>query len=290
VDQQQNYRIRYGDWALVVGASEGLGEALARDLASRGMNVAMVARREPKLSEAAARVAADFGVETRPIIADMADPNVLAVLEKGLAGLEVAFLVYNAAAEMGGEFLEQDVQRHLTNITVNCVTPTLLVHHYAGRMVARGKGGVVVCSSLAAARGLYHWVTYGASKAYENLLGQGLWYELKDKGVGATTLMVGSTYTPNFQKSQAERGAIYAKTRTPEGVAAGVQLPQPAEEASACLFAQIDKEWLPLTYANPLDEAASEATKNIPLIEMIVRASDPVKASWEAGRNAVAAS
>jgi short-subunit dehydrogenase len=284
-----DYRARYGDWALVVGASEGLGEALARDIARRGMNVAMVARREPKLAEAARRVSADFGVQTRAIVADLADPDMLNVLETGLGGVDVDFLIYNCAAENGGEFLEQDLQRHLTNITVNCTAPTILTHHYGRRMVKRGKGGIVISSSLAGVAGLYNWVSYGASKAYEMILGEGLWYELKDHGVGATTLMVGSTYTPSFQASQAARGAPFAETRTPENLPAGAPLPQEPEDASANLFAQIDKEWIPLVYGNPRDEASYEAGKSKSLIERITGPSDATRASHMAGRARAAA-
>jgi short-subunit dehydrogenase len=280
MSSSRDYKARYGDWGLVVGASEGLGEALARDLARRGMNVAMVARGEAKLREAAVRLAEDFGVEARPIVADLADPNILAVLERGMAGAEVSFLIYNCAGENGGQFLKQDVERHLFNILINCTAPTILVHHYGRRMVERGRGGIVLCSSLAAVRGLYSWVTYGASKAYEMILGEGLWYELGRHGVGATAFMIGQTYTPTFQKSQAARNAMFARSRVPEDLPPGVQPPQEPADASANLFAQIDKEWLPLIYANPLDEAAAEVGKATPIAEQIVRASDAMRGSF----------
>jgi short-subunit dehydrogenase len=281
-----SYKDRYGDWALVIGASEGLGEALACDLARRGMNVAMVARGEAKLRAAAERVAARFGVETLPIPADLADPDVLDVLTRGLAGREVAFLVYNCAAEHSGEFIAQDVERHLKNIQVNCVAPTIVAHHFAGAMAKRGRGGVVISSSLASVQGLYAWVTYGASKAYEAILGEGLWYELKHHGVGAATFMVGSTYTPNFQRSQAARGATFAKTRTPDNLPAGLEFPQEPQDASANLFAQIDKEWIPLIYANPRDEEASRRNQGLSRAERIAMISDPMRASFLAAQAA----
>jgi short-subunit dehydrogenase len=275
-----DYKDRYGSWALVVGASEGLGEAMARDLARRGMNIALVARGEARLRAAAERLAADFDVETLPIPADLADPKVLDALLAGLGGREVGFLIYNCAAEYSGEFIAQDLERHIANLAVNCVAPTRLAHHFGREMARAGRGGLVICSSLASAQGLYAWVTYGASKAYEAILGEGLWYELKHYGVGATTFMVGSTYTPNFQRSQAARGATFATSRTPEDLPPGVEPPQEPEDASANLFAQLDREWIPLIYANPRDEAAARRSSELSRAERIAMISDPMRASW----------
>jgi short-subunit dehydrogenase len=276
----EDYRKKYGDWALVLGASEGLGAALASELARRGMNIALVARREPVLTGAARRIEAEFGVATKTIVADMGDPDVVAVLERGLAGAEPAFLVYNCAAEHIGEFMAQDVERHLNNIVVNVTAPTRLVHHFGRRMMGRGKGGIVICSSLAAAQGIYSWVTYGAAKAYEMILGEGLWYELRDHGVGATAFMIGTTYTPNFQRFQKQKGTIFAESRTPENLAPGVPLPQTPEDAAANLFAQLDKEWLPLIYANPADAARAEQMKAMSRVEMITRMGDAMRSGY----------
>lgn len=277
----RDYRSAYGDWALVVGASEGLGEAMARDLAARGMNVAMVARGEAKLRAAAGRVASAFGVETLPIAADLGAPDVLDTLRSGLGGREVGFLIYNCAAEFGGEFLEQGLDRHLANIQVNCVAPTVLLHHFAGEMVRRRRGGIVVSSSLAGVQGLYAWVTYGASKAYEMILGEGLWYELQHHGVRATSFMIGSTYTPNFQKNQVERDTLFARSRTPDDLPKGMEPPQDPVHASANLFAQLDREWIPLIYANPKDEAAAQLNLQLSRAERIRMMSDPTRKSWK---------
>jgi short-subunit dehydrogenase len=277
-----DYKSKYGAWALVIGASEGLGEAMAMDLARRGMNIAMVARGEAKLRAAAERVASACGVETLAIPADLAAPDVLETLQRGLAGREVGFLVYNCAAEHGGEFLEQELERHLANIQVNCVAPTVVVHHFGREMVGRGRGAIVVCSSLAAVQGLYAWVTYGASKAYEMILGEGLWYELQHSGVDATAFMIGSTYTPNFQRNQVERGTLFARSRTPEDLPPGVEPPQDPVDASANLFAQIDREWIPQIYANPKDAEAAQRNAALPRAERIRMMSDPMRNSFKA--------
>jgi short-subunit dehydrogenase len=277
-----DYKAKYGAWALVIGASEGLGEAIALDLGRRGMNIAMVARGEAKLRAAAERVAQACRVETLAIPADLAAADVLDTLRRGLAGREVGFLVYNCAAEFGGEFLEQELDRHLANIQVNCVAPTIVLHHFGREMVGRGRGGIVVCSSLAAVQGLYAWVTYGASKAYEMILGEGLWYELQHAGVDATAFMIGSTYTPNFQRNQVERATLFARSRTPEGLPPGVEPPQDPVEASAHLFAQIDRGWIPQIYANPKDAEAAQRNAALPRADRIRTMSDPMRASFKA--------
>ena len=193
MDEDSDYKARYGPWAMVIGGSVGLGEALARELARRGMNVAITARGQDKLDLAAARIRADFAVETKSIAADLADPDILDKLLAGMGGIPVDFLIYNAASEHIGEFLAQDLERHLENIAINCTVPTRLVHRFAGEMAARGRGGIVLCSSLGAAQGMYSLSTYGASKSFENLLAQTLWFELQPHGVDVTSFMIGST-------------------------------------------------------------------------------------------------
>ena len=281
-----DYKARYGDWALVVGASYGLGEALARDLARRGMNVVITARGKDKLKTAAARMREDFGIEVKAIAADLSDPDLLDVMLKGLGGTQIDFMIYNAAIENGGEFVVQDLDRHMANIQVNAIAPTILVHHFARGMAERGKGGIVVCTSMAAAQGLYAWISYGGSKSYEMLLGQGLWYEMKKYGVDATAFMIGSTYTPSFQRNQKLRKTPFAETRTPEGLPEGTPVPQDPEDAAAHLFVQLDKEWLPMVWANPKDEANAQLMAQRTLAERITLSSDVVRKSFEAAPGA----
>jgi len=148
-------------------------------------------------------------------------------------------------------------------------------------MVARGRGGIVLCSSLGGLQGIYAWTSYGASKAYEMILGEGLWYELKHQGVDAATLVLGQTYTPNFQRSQQERDAPFARTRDPDDVPSTVRRPQQPEDAAATLFAQIDREWIPHIYANPEDEAMIKAAANVSKTERILQVGDAMRATYK---------
>ena len=258
----QDYAERYGKWALVLGGSEGLGRAVATELAARGMNVALAARRQGPLDDTARAISNAHGVQAKTITIDLAADDVVRVIEQGMGGDDVSFLVYNAAAEPFGEFLDLEIDEHLWNIQVNIVAVTRVAHHFGRSMAQRGRGGLVLTGSLAGAAGLYSWVTYGAAKAYDQILGEGLWYEFKQRGVDACTFMVGTTWTDSFQRFQKQHGGIFANGREPEDLPQGMALPQLSEEAAANLFAQTDKEWLPIIFANPDDRDRFNAMAN----------------------------
>lgn len=275
------YAEQYGEWGLVLGGSEGLGLALASELAARGVNVALVARRQGPLDDAARQISEQFGVKVRTLSADMTNPDIVSAIEQGFADIpEFGFLVYNCAGIAGGaEFLDISVDRHIENIVVNCITPTRIVHHFGGKMVQRKRGGVVLCTSLAALQGIYHWAGYGASKSYELILGESLWDEFRQHGVGATAFAIGATYTPNFQRDQKLHNTSFADTRTPEGLPDTVQFPQDPQDAAGNLFAQIDKEWLPRIYANPLDEQTEKLNATASRVDLINRMGHVVRSN-----------
>ena len=268
-----DYSERYGKWALVLGGSEGLGRAVAMALAERKMNVALAARRQVPLDATAALIRDTHGVETKTISLDLAADDVVERIEAGMGGEDVSFLMFNAAAEPYGDFLDLDIEEHLFNIAVNMTAVTRVSHHFGRKMAERKKGGIVLASSLAAAIGLARWVSYGAAKAYDNILGQGLWFELQKHNVDACTLMIGTTWTESFQRTQKKLGGVFAESRTPEGLPEGMALPQLPEDAAANLFAQTDKQWLPVIYANPDDAPRWNGMVQAPLPDMILLAA-----------------
>ena len=276
----QSFVERYGTWALVLGGSEGLGKAIANELAGRGMNVAILARREHLLRETARQLAETHGVETKIIPFDLGKPNAVEAVEQGLDGIEISFMVYNAADEPWGVYLDQDISVHDYNIAVNVISPTHLTHHFGRKMRERGKGGIVICSSLAAMQGIYSYVSYGAAKSYEMLLGEGLWDEMADFGVDACTFMVGATYTPNFVKSQQRKNGLFAHSRTPAGVPKGVKIPQLPEEAAARLFANLAGEWQPMIFADEEDQIRDQAMKTMPRASVIKRISGAMRTGF----------
>lgn len=190
---------RYGPWALVVGASAGIGAAVADEAARRGLDVLTVARRAALLEEGAARRRATHGVAVQTLAVDLTDPGSVDAIVAATGGLEVGTLVYNAAAEPRGYFLEVPAAEHLDNITVNCTVPTLLCHHFGRAMAARGRGAIALVSSMGALQGGKVFASYFAAKAYEWILAEGLWAELGEAGVDAVAYVVGATRTENYK-------------------------------------------------------------------------------------------
>ena len=192
---------RYGSWGIVAGASEGLGAAWGEALAARGLNLALFARRLEVLEAAAAAIRARHHVEVRTHALDLAGTAFGAELERLAGSLEVGFGVFNAAHAPRGPFLDLGLEDQLRSVDVNCRSPLTMAHVLGRRMAARGRGGLVVMSSLAAFHGSPFIATYGATKAFNLVLGEGLWFELRSRGVDVLACAAGATRTPGFLKA-----------------------------------------------------------------------------------------
>jgi len=208
VRKDADFRARYGRWALVCGASEGLGAAFAERLAARGIDVVLVARRAAPLDALAARIQREHGVAARTVAADLAHADALDTLAEATADLEVGALVYSAALSPIGEFLERDAAEHAALLDVNCRAPALLAHRFGRAMAARGRGGIVLLSSLSALQGTALVAHYAASKAYELILAEGLWAELGPRGVDVLACLAGPTDTPTYRAGRPKEGGF----------------------------------------------------------------------------------
>jgi len=194
-----DFRRRYGPWALVAGASEGIGEAWCRRLAEQGLNLVLVARREAPLRAAAAELEHRFGVQTVVLPLDLASRDVIEAIAAATEGLDIGFVVYNAAYADVCEYTRQTVESKLLTIDVNCRGVVLLTSHFAERLVGRGRGGMVLMSSMSGWQGSAMMGTYAASKAFITVLGETLWSELRPRGVDVHVCVAGATLTPNFK-------------------------------------------------------------------------------------------
>ena len=201
---------RYGPWALVLGASEGLGAAWARGLAKRGLNVIVAARRKDKLQAVASDVEG-YGVQTRIATLDLADPNLESVLEATVDGLDVGLVVYNACYSVIGEFTDLSLEQKLMTVDVNVRGPVVAAHVFAPKLIDRGRGGLVFMSSMSGFQGTAMVGTYAATKAFDTVLGETLWEELGRHGVDAMVCAAGAILTPNFegQTPESKRGTAY---------------------------------------------------------------------------------
>jgi hypothetical protein len=197
-----NFPERYGPWAVIAGASVGLGEAFARQLAKRGINLVLIARRQDALDSLAADLRAACKVDVRTLAADLARADLLTVVQAATADIAVGLVVYNAAFSTIGAFLDRPLDEHLRVIDVNCRGPLVLAHHFARAMTARRCGGIVLMSSTAGAQGGPWISSYAASKAFNTVLGEALWDELSASGVDVVVCRAGAVRTPGYESSK----------------------------------------------------------------------------------------
>jgi len=212
---------KYGPWALVAGASDGLGAAFARGLGERGVNVVLLARRQAVLDEVAAEIDSATAVQTRTLAIDLARPGASAAIAEATADLEIGFLVYCAGADPNYEpFLANPIAAAEVMVQRNCMVPMQLCHHFAPVMVERGSGGIVIFGSGAGLAGGPNMVAYGASKAFDMVFAEALWSELHDKGVDVVGLILGKTDTPALRQLEYSRGQIGSLDDVPPGAVA----------------------------------------------------------------------
>ena len=190
---------RYGDWALVAGASEGLGKAWARALAGAGLNVVVVAMDREALEQVAAGMRSDFAVDTRVVVLDLTAPELAGRLAALDAELGIGVAVYNASFSPIGPFLEVPLEDKLKVLDVNARGPLIWSDVLGRRMAGRGRGALVLMSSLAGFIGSALVATYAATKAFDTVLGEGLWEELGRRGVDVMVCAPGFTLTPAMQ-------------------------------------------------------------------------------------------
>ena len=215
------FATKYGPWALVAGASDGLGAAFAAGLAERGVNVMLLARRQSMLDRVAAEINSRCRVETRTLAIDLAEPGAASAVAAATRDLEIGFLVYCAGADPNYQpFLANPIEAAEAMVQRNCVVSMQLCHHFAPAMVERGSGGIVIFGSGAGLAGGPNMVTYGASKAFDMVFAEALWAELHGKGVDVLGLVLGKTDTPALRELEHSRGQISSLEEVPPGAAA----------------------------------------------------------------------
>jgi uncharacterized protein len=195
---------RYGPWALVAGASEGIGASFARCIAAAGVNLALVARRPEPLEALAGELRASTGVEVRTATVDLTSPTVLDDLAPLTDPIDVGLLVYNAGAVHSVKFfVDRPVEDALQLVDLNCRGPVLLAHRFGRAMAERGRGGIILMTSMAAAAGGAYVGAYSATKAFDLILAESLWIELGQRGVDVLSAVAGLTDTPAMRLSGA---------------------------------------------------------------------------------------
>ncbi len=209
----------HGRWALVTGASAGIGAALARELAARGARLILTARRRERLDSLAAELGAK-GTETRVVVADLNDPMAPQQIFDATegAGLAVDLLINNAGLGQYGAFPASAIEQELNQVRVNCEAVVRLSRLFVPRMVERRRGWVLVVASTASFQPIPYITTYAATKVFDRFFALGLAAEVAQYGIKVTALCPGPTESEFF-------GVAGANAFKERGV-------QPAEEVA----------------------------------------------------------
>ena len=204
---------------MVAGASEGIGAAFATFLAAEGMDLVLIARRLHPLQQLADLLENKYKVNVMCISCDLSGENALHEIEEGLNGREISLLIYNAALSYIGPFIKNSAENHSMAVRVNMITPMKMVRLYGEKMLTLGKGGIVLMTSLAGFQGSGYLSVYAATKAFNRILAESLWYEWKNSGVDVIACCAGATATPGFKNTHPEKTGFFTpRVLNPEEV------------------------------------------------------------------------
>jgi uncharacterized protein len=203
-----------GKWALVTGASAGIGVAFAEELAAGGTHLVLTARRKERMDDLAAALSANHKVKTEVVAADLAEPG---APEKIFSftkakGIEIDLLINNAGFGQLGEFPSVNTQRLLDMVQVNCSAVVHLTRLYLPEMVARRRGDVLILASTASFQAVPYISTYAATKAFDLLFAEGLAEEMKPYGIRVCALCPGSTESEFHVVAGQEKFKKHAET------------------------------------------------------------------------------
>jgi short-subunit dehydrogenase len=199
---------KYGKWAIITGASSGIGEEFANRLSAEGFNLIIVARRKDKLENLAKKLSAINKVEIIPVELDLTEDNFVKKLLSVTAGKEIGMLVNNAGFGSTGEFINTDTEHEIKMVKLNCLAPVILTHYYVNEMKDRNKGALVFLGSVVAFQPTPLMATYSATKVFNLFLGNSLWWELKKYNIDVLSLNPGGTDTEFQRISDAKTGPV----------------------------------------------------------------------------------
>ncbi len=209
----------YGPWAVITGASSGIGKAISASLASQGMNIVAVARSQQNLQKLKINLETEHSVQVRIIPLDLSKTESSADLDKQTSDLDVGLLVANAGLESDGPFTESDATEELNLVSLNITSPLLLSRLFSKRFKQRGSGGILLTASLFGYQGIPYFANYAASKAYVITLGEALNVELKPFNIDVTVVSPGLTETAMIPGIGVDFGKIPIPQHKPEFVA-----------------------------------------------------------------------
>lgn len=199
-------RDRYGPWAAVLGCAEGMGAAYAERLAAEGFALVLADMSAAQVKQQARRLANEKRIETRPVTCNLAQPRQVQRMLESIDDLEIGLLVFNAAAGASGQWEELSLETKLRAVQVNVLAVLQVTDALSRKMINRRRGGMILTSSMAALQGAPGQAVYAATKAFDLILAESLWAELRAHKVDVLALIPGMVKTPNFERSGAARG------------------------------------------------------------------------------------
>ena len=196
-------RNRYGSWCLVAGAAEGLGEAFCHSLAARSMNVILVDQQKDRMDSLARLLETSFGIQVRTLHLDLASGESVGLMMKAIMETACRLIIYNAAFSRVQKFMLNDPEMLDRYIQVNIRTPMQLIHAFCHLNFTEQnhRKGILLMSSLAGSWGTQLLGPYGGSKAFNHILAESLYYELKGEGFDVLACIAGPTSTPGYLAS-----------------------------------------------------------------------------------------
>lgn len=207
---------QFGPWAIVTGASSGIGKEFARQLAASGLHLILVARRLPLLEEVGRTLAQEYGIAYRAVGLDLSGEDFLEALATATRDLDIGLLVSNAGTGNPGEFLSIEPAVLHQVVQLNVLAHLNLAHHFGRRMAGRGRGGIILVSAMGASQGIPYMANDSASKSYVLTLGETLNVEFKKQGLHVTVLLPGPTDTPVLDRFGFDANSMPLKPMTVE--------------------------------------------------------------------------
>ena len=199
---------RYGPWALVTGATSGIGKELATRLAEANLNVILTGRRENLLQEVAQDLEKAHQVQTKTVVGDLSQTSEVHHLIQEIKGLDIGLAIMNAGYGTSGEFLKSDLNTEINMLDLNCRALLILTHHFAQEFSQKQKGGIILMSSMVGFQGVPNAAHYAATKAYVQSLGEALAMELKPEGVDVLAAAPGPVASGFSERANMKMGKV----------------------------------------------------------------------------------